>query len=77
LHVIANYVGIKFDPILLIPTFNLDIMTANSSFSVGTPGIIRDSVCRRTLLSPEEITYITKVADPLYQKAVECTISVN
>jgi len=77
LRVIANYLGIKFEPVLLIPTFNSHIVAANSSFDVNTPGIIRDSVCRRSVLTPEEITYITKVAEPLYQKAVECTVSVN
>jgi hypothetical protein len=40
MHSLANWLGIRFDPILLQPTFNTMPIKANSSFAVADQGVL-------------------------------------
>jgi len=69
---LAAYLGIDFDPILTLPTFNGLPIKADSSFAVSGHGVSSEPLLRyRTILSAEEIAYIEEQALPLYEQVVE------
>jgi hypothetical protein len=69
---LAAYLGIDFDPILTLPTFNGLPIEADSSFAVSGHGVSSEPLLRyRTILSAEEIAYIEEQALPLYERVVE------
>lgn len=65
---LAGVIGIDFDPILTVPTFNTVPIMANSSFKFVQKGVVPDSVKRESILSDEESRMIAAELTPLYQK---------
>lgn len=66
---LAGRLGIIFDKILLIPTFNSMPIKANSSFSVEAQGVIGDVTKRKDQLNSSEKKYIEKYMDQ-YQRVL-------
>jgi Sulfotransferase family len=65
---LADYVGIKFDEILLTPTFNKCPIKANSSYKVKTYGVIHEPVTRHLeILTKAEIETIENLTGELYE----------
>jgi hypothetical protein len=64
---LAHWLGISFDSILTVPTFNTISTPANSSFAVSTTGILSDAVAREGMLTEAERTYIEEMALPVYR----------
>lgn len=73
MRLLAEWLGIAFDPILLLPTFNTIPTVANSSFSATSSGILIDATKRETTLSDRERTYIEGSALPLYTSLCKAT----
>ena len=70
---LAHELGIAFDPILLKPTFNGRVMSANSSFAVEQSGVISAPLSRKALLLDDERTLIERSCRMLYQRLLgEC-----
>jgi hypothetical protein len=63
---LADWLGIQFDPILTVPTFNTIPTTANSSFAVTRSGILKEVTKRESTLAERDRAYIEEVALPLY-----------
>jgi hypothetical protein len=63
---LAAQLGIAFDPVLLQPTFNGQMMRANSSFPVGQAGVIAGPLQREANLSESERALIDRLCGPLY-----------
>lgn len=74
---LARELGIDFDPILLQPTFNGKIMSANSSFAVEKPGVISSPLARESTLSEEERRLIEDRCRRLHNDAVACAVDLN
>jgi hypothetical protein len=68
---IADRIGIEFDPVLLMPTFNGRRIRANSHHEVAGFGVLADRTSMyRSLLDPETIAAIERAAGDLYERAV-------
>lgn len=74
---LAQVLEIDFDPILLQPTFNGKIMSANSSFAVEQPGLISSPLARESTLSEEERGLIEDRCRGLYKDAVVRAVDLN
>jgi hypothetical protein len=67
---IAGRIGISFDPVLLVPTFNGQPIRANSHHDVAAFGVLPDrTAIYRTQLEPETIAAIERAAGDLYERA--------
>jgi hypothetical protein len=67
---VADRIGITFDPVLLMPTFNARPIRANSHHEVAGFGVLPDRAkMYRSLLEPETITAIERAAGDLYERA--------
>jgi len=64
---LANFLGIEFDNILLIPTFNKFPIRANTTFKVEDQDIINSPLSRYKALTEEEIDTIERVTSETYQ----------
>jgi len=74
---LAEYVGIKFDEILLAPTFNKSPIKANSSYPVKTYGVIHEPVTRHLeMLTKAEIEAIENLTGDLYESVSREVIRV-
>jgi len=67
---LAGDLGIAYDPVLCEPTFNGKSMRANSSFAVGTAGLIDDPLSRERTLTHEERRLIEERCGELYQQCL-------
>jgi hypothetical protein len=66
---VAERVGITFHPVLLMPTFNGRPIRANSHHEVAGFGVLGDRArMYRSLLEPETIARIERVAGDLYER---------
>jgi Sulfotransferase family len=67
---LAQTIGIAFDPVLLMPTFNGRPIRANSHHEVAEFGVLADRRSMyRSLLEPETIQAIDRAAGDLYERA--------
>lgn len=69
--------GIAFEPTLIRPTYIGRIMWANSSFNVGSSGVIAAPLERKTMLSEDEHAMIGKLCRDTYETALKLAIDVR
>ena len=69
----ADFLGINFDNILLIPTFNKCQIRANTSFSAEQHGIVASTLSRYKMLSEEELKIIEKMTEDIYSMILKET----
>lgn len=69
---LADFIGIAFDAILLVPTFNRCPIQANTSFDDKGSGIIRGTLARHQTLSAEEEAIIEEMTAEVYREALAC-----
>jgi hypothetical protein len=63
---LAEFLGIEFDDILLIPTFNKFPIRANTSFKVENPGILNAALTRYRTLTTQELNTIESMTGETY-----------
>jgi hypothetical protein len=66
----AKILQIKFDDILLIPTFNKSPIKANTSFSSEQYGIINSTLSRYKTLDQDELEIIEVMTEEDYQRVL-------
>ena len=62
----ADFLGINFDNILLVPTFNKCPIRANTSFNAEQHGIVASTLSRYKMLSEEELKIIEKMTEDIH-----------
>jgi hypothetical protein len=67
---VAEFLGLKFDDILLIPSFNKLPIKANTSFKKPQHGIINDTLNRYKTLSQEELDTISNMTHETYEEVL-------
>jgi hypothetical protein len=75
MHYLADFLEIKFDDILLIPTFNKFPIKANTSFNANRHGIISGTLNRYKTLSEEELEIIDQMSKDLLHQV--CNLAVR
>ena len=73
---LADFLHIKFDDILLIPTFNKAPITANTSFQADRPGIINGTLSRYKTLDPNELKTIEEMTKDDYQRVLKMAVTI-
>jgi hypothetical protein len=68
---LAEFLDIKYDNILLVPTFNKNPVSGNTSFDVEEPGIIKRTLSRYKTLSTDDINVIDEMTTDIYQKVLD------
>jgi hypothetical protein len=71
---LAEFLEIKFDNILLEPTFNKYSIRANTSFEAEKDGIIKSTLQRYKTLAPEELEFIENTSKELYGQVLSLAI---
>ena len=71
---LARFLEIKFDNILLEPTFNKYSIRANTSFEAEKNGIIKSTLQRYKTLAKEEVEFIENISDNLYDQVLNMAI---
>jgi hypothetical protein len=71
---LAEFLEIKFDNILLMPTFNKYPIRANTSFEAEKDGIISSTLQRYKTLAREELEFIESTSKELYGKVLSVAI---
>ena len=67
---LAEFLQIKFDNILLEPTFNKYPIRANTSFEAEKNGIIKSTLQRYKTLTSEELEFIESSSKELYEQVL-------
>ena len=68
---LAEFLGIKFEDILIIPTFNKKPIKAHTSFKVENHGILKGTQSRYKTLSESELEIIEDMTADIYSKALK------
>jgi hypothetical protein len=71
---LADFLKIKFDDILLMPTFNKIPIKANTSFNAKRHGIIDSTLNRHKTLSQEELDIINHMSDDLHRGVLSLAV---
>jgi hypothetical protein len=71
---LANYLSIRFDDCLMMPTFNKFPIKANTSFEARQHGIISSTLNRYQTLSKEELDLIDQISKDLYRQVLSLAI---
>jgi len=71
---LAEFLEIKFNDILLIPTFNKYPIRANTSFEAEQSGIIDSTLNRYKTLAQEELEFIESMTKELYGEILSLAI---
>lgn len=74
---LSGYLDIAFDPILLTPTFNKSPITANTSFRLERPGIMKSTLSRHNTLDSRQRAMIEQLTGDTYQEALRTAESVD
>jgi hypothetical protein len=74
MHYLAEFIGIKFDEILLTPTFNKFPIKANTSFKEKQHGIISNTLNRYRTLEKEELAIVENRTRELYEEVLTQTV---
>jgi hypothetical protein len=77
MRAVAQELGIAYEPALEEPTFNGEIMRANSSFAVEAPGIIDAPLKRGDDLDADEHRLIEQRCVALYEQALATVLNVS
>lgn len=64
---LAQFLGIRFDPILLVPTFNKSPIEANTSFEVRERGVMMSTLSRHEMLSDDQLEIIESITTEDYR----------
>ncbi len=67
---LADFLGIRFDKLLLFPTFNKYLINANTSFESSETGILASTVTRYSTLNQQELQTIEKETAEDYAKVL-------
>ena len=67
---LAEFLAIKFDDDLLMPTFNKYPIKANTSFNAQQHGIINSTLTRHKSLAPEELEIIDRMTKELHREVL-------
>jgi len=73
---LAEFLEIKFNDILLIPTFNKFPIKANTSFKAKQHGIISSTLNRYKTLAQEELDTINQMTKELYRNVLSRAVRV-
>jgi hypothetical protein len=76
MHYLADFLGIKFDDILLTPTFNKFPIKANTSFNAQHHGIINTTLNRYKTLSDEQLNIINQMSADLNSQVLDLAVRV-
>jgi hypothetical protein len=68
---LSNFLNIEFDDILLKPTFNRSLISANTSFELEKSKIIESTLNRYKSLRPEQLKTIDLMTSDLYQTILD------
>ena len=71
MRALADLLGMSWAPILIEPTFNSELMRANSSFAVENAGIIEGPLEREAMLSADERALIDARCSDLYKRVLD------
>jgi Sulfotransferase family len=71
---LAQYLGIRANADLTVPTFNRMPIRANSSFAAGPPRVDDAPLQRRSEVSDADVSYIRERAWDLYERALSMAI---
>ena len=71
---LAEFLEIRFEDILLVPTFNKYPIRANTSFEAEQNGIIRSTLERYKTLTREELEFIQNMSGELYEQVLSLAI---
>jgi hypothetical protein len=71
---LAEFLEIKFEDILLEPTFNKYPIRANTSFEAEKNGIINSTLQRYKTLAQEELEFIESTSNELYGQVLSSSI---
>jgi hypothetical protein len=74
---LAEFLNIKFDDILVTPTFNKTPIKPNTSFKLEDPGITVSVLNRYKTLSQEELKVIDEMTGALYAKVLGGVTSIS
>ena len=74
MHYLAEFLEIKFEDILLEPTFNKYPIRANTSFEAEKNGIIKSTLERYKTLNLEELDFIQNMSGELYRQVLGLAI---
>jgi hypothetical protein len=71
---LAEFLQIKFEDILLVPTFNKYPIRANTSFEAEQNGIIKSTLERYKTLTRGELEFIQSMSEELYRQVLSLSI---
>jgi hypothetical protein len=71
---LAEFLEIKFEDILLVPTFNKYPIRANTSFEAEQNGIINSTLQRYKTLAQEELEFIYSTTEKLHREVLSLAI---
>jgi hypothetical protein len=71
---LAKFINIKFEDILLEPTFNTYSIRANTSFKAEKSGIIKSTLQRYKTLAPQELEFIESTSKDIYGQVLSLAI---
>ncbi len=74
---LAEFLNIRFDEILLIPTFNRIPIKPNTSFKLEKPGIMISALERYKSLSREELGIVNEMTRETYNQVLDVVVSVD
>jgi hypothetical protein len=74
MHYLAEFLGVRFDDVLMIPTFNKYPIRANTSFEGEQNGIISSTLQRYKTLALEELEFIKSTSTELYEHVLSLAI---
>jgi len=74
MHYLAEFLEIKFEDILLEPTFNKYPIRANTSFEAEKNGIIKSTLERYKTLTQEELEFIQSRSREIYGQVLNLAI---
>jgi hypothetical protein len=67
---LAEFLGIEFDEILLVPTFNKFPIKAHTSFKVANHGIVNGPLSRYSTLTGRQLDAIEKMTGEIYTRVL-------
>ena len=71
---LAKFLGIEFDEILLVPTFNKFPIKAHTSFKVENHGIVNSPLSRYETLSEQEFDTIERMTRETYPRVLNAAV---
>jgi hypothetical protein len=71
---LAEFLGIEFDEILLVPTFNKFPIKAHTSFKVENHGIVNSPLSRYETLSEQEFDTIERMTRETYPRVLNAAV---